>query len=171
MLRIVTANVCLHNIEIARLVKAMKLIIPPPIYMLVFAALMWILSQYLPVYTWPLNTQYIGLGMIVLGVCIDFSSLVKFLLSKTSVNPMRPEKTQVLVTTGMYQISRNPMYFGLLLLLTGWSLYVGALSAILLIPMFILLITKIQIQPEEVILQELFGQKYLDYKKNVRRWI
>lgn len=149
----------------------MKLIIPPPIYMLVFASIMWGLGQYYPLYLWSFNTQYIGVGVIFIGGCIDLSSLVKFLLSKASINPMKPEKTQVLVTTGMYRFSRNPMYLGLLLLLIGWALYVGALSAILLIPLFILVITKMQIQPEEIILEELFGQAYVDYKKKVRRWI
>jgi protein-S-isoprenylcysteine O-methyltransferase Ste14 len=139
--------------------------------MLLFAVLMWMLSQYYPLLDWTFNTQYMGLGLMFIGGCIDFSSLVNFLFSKTSVNPMKPEKTQVLVTSGMYRFSRNPMYLGLLLLLTGWALYVGALSALLLLPLFVLTITKMQIQPEELVLEELFGQSYLEYKSTVRRWI
>ena len=139
--------------------------------MLLFAALMWLLSNYFPIYTWPVNTQYVGMATILSGGLIDLSSFIKFLISKTTVNPFKPEKAQTLVTTGMYQFSRNPMYLGLLLLLIGWALYVGALSAILLIPLFILLITTMQIQPEEIILEEIFGQSYIEYKRNVRRWI
>ena len=111
------------------------------------------------------------MAIILSGGLIDLSSFIKFLISKTTVNPFKPEKAQTLVTTGMYQFSRNPMYLGLLLLLIGWALYVGALSAILLIPLFILLITTMQIQPEEIILEEIFGQSYIEYKRNVRRWI
>ena len=84
---------------------------------------------------------------------------------------MKPENTQILVTTGMYRFSRNPMYLGLLLLLTGWSIYLGAVSAILLLPLFVLVLTKMQIQPEEIILEELFGQSYIEYKLKVHRWI
>jgi len=149
----------------------MELKIPPPIYMLIFACLMWLLSQHLPIYTWPFNTQYLGMTIIFLGLSIDLSSLIGFLLSKTSINPMKPENAQSLVTRGLYRFSRNPMYLGLLLVLTGWSLYLGILSALLLLPLFIWVMTKMQIQPEEKILKELFGQSYIEYKQTVRRWI
>ncbi len=149
----------------------MKLRIPPPIYMLIFAAFMWLLSQYYPLYTFLFNTQYLGIGIIILGLVIDLGALVGFLISKTTINPMKPENTQTLVTSGMHRFSRNPMYLGLLLTLTGWSFYIGAVSAILLIPLFVLVLTKMQIEPEEVILEELFGQAYIDYKFKVRRWI
>jgi protein-S-isoprenylcysteine O-methyltransferase Ste14 len=149
----------------------MKLKIPPPVYMLIFATFMWLLSQYYPLYKLSFNTQYLGITIVLLGLTIDLSSLIRFLLNKTTVNPMKPENSQILVTTGMYQFSRNPMYLGLLLLLTGWSLYIGAVSAILMLPLFVWVLTKMQIQPEEIILEELFGQPYIDYQYRVRRWI
>jgi len=149
----------------------MKLKIPPPIYMLIFATIMWLFNLYYPQYKWSFNTKYLGIGIILLGLTIDLGSLVGFLISKTTINPMKPENTQTLVTTGMHRFSRNPMYLGLLLTLTGWSFYIGTVSAILLIPLFVLVLTKMQIEPEEMILEELFGQPYIKYKVKVRRWI
>ena len=149
----------------------MKLKIPPPVYMLIFAALMWQLSLSLPLYCWPFNSQTIGIIIMLLGGVIDFSSLIGFIISKTSINPMKPENTQTIVSSGMYKFSRNPMYLGLLLLLTGWSLYLGTLAAVLLLPLFVLTLTIMQIEPEEKILEEKFGQQYLDYKNKVRRWL
>ena len=149
----------------------MKLKIPPPVYMLTFAILMWLSSKYFPLYIWSFDTQNFGIAIILLGFCIDFISLIGFLHSKTSINPMKPEQAQTLVTSGMHKFSRNPMYLGLLLLLTGWFLYLGVLSTLIFLPLFIWTLTKMQIQPEEEILEELFGHSYLEYKLKVRRWL
>ncbi|RKZ83311.1 MAG: isoprenylcysteine carboxylmethyltransferase family protein, partial [Gammaproteobacteria bacterium] len=84
---------------------------------------------------------------------------------------IHPENTKQLVTTGTYRFTRNPMYVGLLFLLIGWTILLGSLSPILMLPVFIWIITIEQIIPEEKILEQKFGQKYLDYKNAVNRWI
>jgi len=56
-------------------------------------------------------------------------------------------------------------------LLTGWSLYLGSLAALIIIPAFVWLLTEIQIKPEEVALESVFGEDYQSYKARVRRWI
>ncbi|MEE9302341.1 MAG: isoprenylcysteine carboxylmethyltransferase family protein, partial [Thiotrichaceae bacterium] len=76
-----------------------------------------------------------------------------------------------LVTSGMYRYTRNPMYVGLAILLTGWAIYLGSASPFLLIPLFVFVLTIQQIKPEEVILEEKFGQEYINYKNSVRRWL
>jgi protein-S-isoprenylcysteine O-methyltransferase Ste14 len=149
----------------------MELKIPPPIYMLIFAGLMWLLDEFFPIYHWPVNTEIFGICLIITGAAIDFSSLIGFLKSKTTINPMHPENAHSLVTSGMYHFSRNPMYLGLFFLLLGWSIYLGTLSPLLLLPVFIWVLTKMQIQPEEKILEGLFGESYVKYKQRVRRWI
>lgn len=63
------------------------------------------------------------------------------------------------------------MYVGLLLLLIGFAILQGSLSAFLLIPLFIFVLTSQQIIPEETILEDKFGQQYMDYKMSVRRWL
>jgi len=149
----------------------MKLKIPPPVYMLLFAFAMWLCSRYIPIFEWRWDTRFMGIIIILCGIMIDLISLAGFIASKTSINPIHPEKARHLVTSGMHRFSRNPMYLGLLLLLTGWFFHLGALSPLLLIPLFILTLTKMQIQPEETILEDLFGQAYRDYKRTVRRWL
>ena len=141
-------------------------------YMLLSAGLMWLLNQTLPLYHW-LGRPWNAFGLIFIGAAIflDAWSLWLFFRAKTTFNPMNPSKTSYLVTSGLYCISRNPMYFGLLLMLIGWALYLGSISPILLLPLFVWLLTKMQIEPEEKILIDKFGQEYKNYQRRVRRWI
>ena len=75
------------------------------------------------------------------------------------------------MTTGLYLISRNPMYLGLVCFLMAFSIYLGTLSAIIIVPTFIWFLTEFQIKPEEDNLKKVFGIAYLDYMKRVRRWV
>ena len=147
----------------------LKLKIPPPVYMLLMAVLMWLLDRVLPIIE-LIHTPWNKLGFlpIIFALFADGMSLMQFFRSHTTVNPMHPEKAATLVTTGMYQITRNPMYVGLLLLLIGWAFLLGSFSPFFMLPVFIVVITSQQITPEEKSLEENFGQQYLDYKKMVK---
>lgn len=152
--------------------KKLELIIPPPGYALIIGFLMWLLNQYLPIASLiqsPWNR--VGLVLIVLAFSMDFSSLYLFFKKHTTPSPFTPKKASTLVITGTYKYTRNPMYVGLLVVLTGYAVWLGSLSPFLLIPVFYWLITNIQIKAEERILEEKFGQEYLDYKSRVRRWL
>ncbi len=150
----------------------LKLKIPPPAYMLLFAGLMWLLDRHLPLLEWiPAPWNKGGLGIIAAALLLDLSSLLLFFKRHTTPNPFTPEKASQLVTSGMYRYTRNPMYVGLLTVLTGWAIYLGSLSPFFLIPLFMGVLTHQQIIPEEKILEEKFGQAYLDYKQSVRRWL
>ena len=63
------------------------------------------------------------------------------------------------------------MYLGMTLLLFGWAIFLSNFLAFALIPLFVVYITQFQIKPEEKILTEIFGDEFLQYKKQVRRWI
>lgn len=150
----------------------MKTLIPPPIYMLLFATFMWLINHYIPLFIWiqyPWNK--IGLGLIVLAALSDVSSLMQFVRSRTTVNPLSPNKTKQLVVNGLYHYSRNPMYLGMVVMLLGWGIYLGSLLTLFVIPFFVLVINKMQIEPEEAVLEEKFGDDYLNYKQQVRRWL
>ncbi len=150
----------------------LKLIIPPPAYMIIIAGCMWLLNHYFPLaqlITSPWNK--IGFAIIAGALLLDLSSLLLFFKRKTTPNPFSPGNASKLVTSGMYRFTRNPMYVGLAIVLIGWAVYLGSLSPFLLIPVFIVVLTVQQIIPEEEILEGLFGQEYLDYKKVVRRWL
>ena len=150
----------------------LKLKIPPPVYMLAFAGLMWLLNKHFPISHW-ISAPWNKIGLLAIGSAflLDLSSLLLFFSKKTTPNPITPKNTKNLVTTGMYRYSRNPMYVGLSFLLLGWAIYLGSITPFLLVPFYPWLITLQQIRPEEAILEQKFGQEYLDYKQKVRRWL
>jgi len=146
--------------------------VPPPIVALLFGLAMWPLAKALPrvVLAAPLR---IGLACAVVGIGAAFAvgGLVAFRRAKTTVDPIDPSKASSLVTSGVYRITRNPMYVGLFFLLTGWAIALAS-PVLLAAPLvFALYITRFQIQPEERALTALFGDAYTDYRTQVRRWL
>jgi len=63
------------------------------------------------------------------------------------------------------------MYLGLLMLLAGWTVYLGSVVALPFPPLFVWVITSQQIRLEEQALEKVFGQEYLNYKEKVRPWL
>lgn len=76
-----------------------------------------------------------------------------------------------LVATGIYRISRNPMYPGFLLVLLGWCAYLANWASAFLLPAFEAYMNRFQIQPEERALSARFGSQFLAYCGSVRRWL
>ena len=150
----------------------LQLKIPPPIYAISIALIMWLLSRYFPVAQLiipPWNN--LGIVLMILAGLSDLSSLYLFFKKRTTPNPMKPEFTTGLVTNGLYKISRNPMYLGMLIILFGFGIYLGNLTPFLILPAFYIVITEMQIKREERMLEEKFGEEYLVYKNKVRRWL
>jgi protein-S-isoprenylcysteine O-methyltransferase Ste14 len=152
--------------------KALELKIPPPIYALSIALLMWLLNKYIPVVHFiesPWNR--VGLSIVIAAGLFDLWSLFLFFKKRTTPNPMKPENTTGLVITGLYKISRNPMYVGLLIMLFGFAIWLGSLTPFLVLPLFYIVITAMQIKPEERFLLKKFGKEYQTYKDSVKRWL
>jgi protein-S-isoprenylcysteine O-methyltransferase Ste14 len=140
--------------------------------MLLAAALMWALHRWLPLgqlLATPWN--YSALLPAAIGRAITVAAGARFRQSRTTFDPFEPRETTCLVTSGVFRVSRNPMYLGLLLLLVGWALWLGTVSPWLVPPLFVIVITVAQIVPEERALEEIFGATYLAYRHSVRRWI
>ena len=149
----------------------MKLKIPPVIVLIVFGALMYLLSIFLPVgYFEFFGRSYLMYALLVGAITIGLISLVQFFKSKTTVDPTVPEKATSLVTSGVYKISRNPMYLGMLLILLAWGLWLGNAFNVLLAAGFVLYMNKFQIVPEEEVLSKMFGVAYKQYCVLTRRW-
>lgn len=106
----------------------------------------------------------------MIATTLSFISLVQFFKSKTTVDPTTPSKASKLVTSGIYQFSRNPMYLGLLLILLAWGLWLGNAFNVLLAAGFVAYMNKFQILPEEEALMKLFHKEYKQYCTLVRRW-
>lgn len=109
--------------------------------------------------------------LTVLGLCFDLLAIRQFHRAHTTINPLSPVRTSVVVQDGIYKVSRNPMYVGMLLLLAAWAVYPENWVAFLPLALFVVLIVRLQILPEERILQQRFGQAYADYRHSVRRWL
>ena len=77
----------------------------------------------------------------------------------------------VVMLVGLSSFSRNPMYLSLAIFLVAFAIYLENATALLVIPLFIWSINYLQIQPEEQMLEQKFGEEYLVYKKSVRRWV
>ena len=75
------------------------------------------------------------------------------------------------MSSGVYRISRNPMYLGFFLALAGWALYLSNAVAVLLLPVFLAYMTQYQIKPEERALLAKFGPEFAQYMASVRRWM
>jgi protein-S-isoprenylcysteine O-methyltransferase Ste14 len=152
--------------------RALELKIPPPVVGLALAALMWWISTVTPALDTPKVIRITGAVVIAaIGGALDTSGLVAFLRSKTTVNPLRPEKTAVLVTGGAYRITRNPMYVGMLLLLVAWAVYLAAPWAAAGPLLFFAWIDRFQIAPEERVMAAKFGAEFEAYRRRVRRWL
>ncbi|NBI43079.1 isoprenylcysteine carboxylmethyltransferase family protein [[Haemophilus] felis] len=145
----------------------MKIHLPPPVIFLICALLMWWLP---PLYVFPQH-HWVVASLVALGLIVGWSSVMQFLLAKTSINPIHLEKSKKLVISGMFKISCNPMYLSLVILLLAWASWLGSASALLMIAVFVLYMNKVQIRREEQFLEQRFGQDYVDYKKKVRRWL
>ncbi|MSV35415.1 MAG: isoprenylcysteine carboxylmethyltransferase family protein [Bryobacterales bacterium] len=113
----------------------------------------------------------IAIVCAAVGVLIAVSGALTFRRAGTTVNPMKPDKATSLVTSGVFAHTRNPMYLGLLIGLTGWSIYLSNAVAFLFLPAFVAYINRFQIAPEEKVLASLFGKEFADYKSRVRRWL
>ena len=144
-----------------------KIPIPPPLIFVFCALLMKILPP-----IWQFSTPWwlvILLGGI--GCVIGMASVLQFLLAKTTVDPLKVENASHLVTNGIYKYSRNPMYLGLVFVLLAWNCYLGSLSAILGVLLFVWYITKFQIKREEERLRKIFGDAFTAYCQDTRRWL
>jgi protein-S-isoprenylcysteine O-methyltransferase Ste14 len=140
--------------------------------MLLAGALMWALDRWLPLAHW-IDHPWNRLGGLpgAVGIAIAAAAFARFRQARTSVNPIDLSKTSCLVTDGVFSVSRNPMYLALSLLLIGWALWLGSASPWLVPPLFVIVITFVQIIPEEQALSRQFGEQFYAYRQRVARWI
>lgn len=146
--------------------------IPPPFVGALLGLAMWLVASIGPALAVSPEVRYsVAFVFVAAGLVFDTLGLLAFRASRTTVNPMRPQRASVLVTTGIYRITRNPMYVGMCCLLSGWAIYLSALLPFTGPVLFVIYITRFQIQPEERVLGQLFGEQYTQYTARVRRWL
>jgi protein-S-isoprenylcysteine O-methyltransferase Ste14 len=149
-----------------------KIIKLPVLLMALFMGFMFILDSANVGYDVEIpGNGIISLVFVVAGLLIIATGGYLFRSVNTTVNPVTPEQTTQLVTTGVYHYSRNPMYMGFLMWLLAFAIFIGNLINLLLLPLYIQLVNSLYIFPEEMALEKRFGNEFREYRKRVRRWI
>lgn len=151
--------------------RQLELKIPPPAVAVACALLAWLLARWSP---WLLTgawRTWAALACLVGGVGVAAWGVLTFRRAGTTLNPQTPDASRNIVRTGPFRFSRNPMYLGMSLVLSGYCLWLGSLLALLAVIAFVAYITRFQIVPEERVLVAKFGAPYQDYLRSVRRWL
>ncbi len=144
--------------------------VPPHILLIVAILAGYGLQQIwaLELTNWP-GWYVAGWALIGVAVIILITSWVQFYQAKTNIQPHKP--SSVVIQSGLYRFSRNPIYVAGLLLQLGIALLMNNLWIVLLVPVSKIVFDRFIIAREEAYLERAFGEVYLDYKRSVRRWL
>ena len=139
---------------------------------LMLALAMWATEALLPslVISFPWH-DLLGTTFSAIGILFILAAGAAFRTRRTTVNPTKPDAASSLVVSGVYRLSRNPMYVGALLALGGWAVFLSHPLPFLFLPLFFAYMNRFQITPEERLLSSKFGAEYETYKEAVRRWL
>lgn len=146
--------------------------IPPPLVAAGFAVAMWALSRFVAGVDLPLAVRLAVSALALLAAAsLGLAGVAGFWRARTTVNPHRPQAASTLVTSGVYRVSRNPMYLAVALGLLALSLWLAFPWSLLGVLGFVLYLNRFQIAPEERALEARFGEDYRRYRAAVRRWL
>lgn len=146
--------------------------IPPPLFYAVVFMASYFIYKILPIYSSlysSIITYLLGWLFIAISFFLLLPALLQFFKTKNSLISIKPANS--LQTTGIYSVTRNPMYLGLLILYTALGLLIGNLWTFIFIPVLILVINTLVIKKEESYLERTFGKTFSDYKIKTRRWV
>lgn len=144
----------------------------PLVQAILLACLAWLAADALPQFGFalpllmPMSSFVMAVGAVIL-----FLAVRAFVVRGTTIDPLHPERAEHLVTSGLFRFSRNPMYLGMLILLSGFALALTNWLSLLAPVLFVVSMNTLQIKPEEVALREKFGKEYEAYCRRTRRWI
>ena len=152
--------------------RSLELKVPPVLQVLIVAFAMYGLSGLFPnLQVKVFGTNWLASSLAIVGMALVIMGILAFKKAQTTVNPHTPEKSASLVTNGVYKYTRNPMYLGMLLILLGWAFYLSNFAALFVLPIFVIYMSRFQIQPEERFMMQKFGDEYRAYVVKVRRWL
>jgi len=117
----------------------------------------------------PYPYNLIGIILFITGILLTLRTNFILLKIKTSIKPF--ETPSAFISSGPFKLSRNPIYLGMTLALFGVETVLGSLSPYIFPVIFVIIINGLIIPVEEKDLENKFGEKYLEYKTKVRRWI
>jgi protein-S-isoprenylcysteine O-methyltransferase Ste14 len=142
----------------------------PPVFFLAAVLLMVGLHVAFPVrQVLQFPPRYGGLLFVLAGILLALWAVRLFAQAGTTIDPFK--ESTALVVRGPYELTRNPMYVGMVAVLVGIAVLLGSLSPWIVIPLFVALIDVRFIRAEEAALDRMFGARYRTYKARVRRWL
>ena len=144
--------------------------IPPPLLVLILVVSNYFSSKKIDLILIP-NQNLISFIIFLIGLIILINPIIKFIKSKTTIDPINFKKVNKLIISGIYKYSRNPMYLGLLMIVISNTIFFLNIFSIITPILFYFWINKFQIKREEIFLTEKFGDEYLLYMTNTIRWI
>ena len=149
-----------------------SIILPPPLIFFALLGAGFLLDYLIPfkLLRLPREARLICCAVLA-GISFYFAlgSIIVLLRNKTPFDPSKP--TVTIVCQGPFQFSRNPMYLALLLLLAGIAVFTGSLWMCLTVPALWIVLNMTAVRPEEEYLERNFGERYLEYKAKIRRWL
>ena len=132
----------------------------------------WLAAHVAIAYAVPRGFQqmpWVGATLMLAALALMGSALLEMRRARTTPIPhMQPD---ALVTTGVFGVSRNPIYLGDVVFLAGASLYLGSLVGVIMIAALIWILQRRFILPEESRLRAKFGQNFKTYATKTRRWL
>ena len=150
----------------------MNPLVPPPVIAALIGGVMWavdrkfIATRFESAWLTP-----IAIMLLVAGLLLALAAVVSFIAAKTTINPLRPSRASSLITTGVFGFSRNPIYLADLLILAALAAWLGNIINLLFLFVFVWILQRFQIVSEERALTQLFGERYVAYCSQVRRWL
>lgn len=147
----------------------MPKVVQPPIVTLLVVLSAWLTHSFFGPWQTILRAPVVGGVLVALGFSFMMWARILFTSRQTTLFVGRPS-TQ-LVCDGPFRFSRNPMYVGVVVSLVGLALWVGTWPLYLTVPVTVLILNFVHIPREERLLREVFGEQYLTYRKEVRRWL
>ena len=147
----------------------MKKIIYPPFLTLCGLICQAFLDVYLPIMQAMVSPLWAGSILVVLGLSTVVYTISVFKKQQTDLVP--DGNPSILITHGIYKVTRNPIYLGMVLILLGSAFMFGTLTTFFIPPLFMLTVDFVWIRFEERKLESIFGSRYTTYKSSVRKWI
>lgn len=142
----------------------------PPVWLTISIAAILALDHWLPIVQLTPRLTHVSAWLLLLpGFAVVLIPSMSFFRAKTGIIPFSDSTT--LIQTGLYRISRNPIYLGMVLIQAGLAWKLGTLGAWIPVVLFALIIHREFVLKEEAFLLNIYGDQYREYMRRVRRWI
>jgi len=149
-----------------------KRVVPPPLLVLVVLGGGWVAHRLRPARFLPdlgLAGPAVGAALVLLGLGIGLAGVREFQRRGTPTSPYRP--TAPLVSSGIFRVTRNPMYLGFVLLTVGVAIAFNSVAFLVSALLLVALLQVAVIRPEERYLAKRYGADFEAYRRGTRRWI